>query len=95
MSLSMERADRFLFGPPPIPTPSELNVLELVALGLSTPDIAKHLHVSRQAVTYHIGNLLSKFQIENRAGLVARAYVCGILDAASWPPVANSQRNSA
>jgi DNA-binding CsgD family transcriptional regulator len=66
-------------------TEREARVLELVATGLPTRDIAARLFVSRQAVTYHIGNLLAKFQTTNRAGLVARAYVLGALTL-SWPP---------
>ena len=37
-------------------------------------------------MTYHVGNLLSKFGCGNRAGLVARAYVLGYLDSEAWPP---------
>lgn len=66
-------------------TEREGRVLELLATGLPTRDIAARLFVSRQAVTYHIGNLLAKFQARNRAGLVARAYVLGLL-APGWPP---------
>lgn len=66
-------------------TEREARVLELVATGLPTRDIAARLFVSRQAVTYHIGNLLAKFQASNRAGLVARAYVLGLLTL-GWPP---------
>jgi DNA-binding CsgD family transcriptional regulator len=66
-------------------TEREGRVLELLAAGLPTRDIATRLFVSRQAVTYHIGNLLAKFQTSNRAGLVARAYVLGLL-APGWPP---------
>ena len=63
----------------------EADVLELVAEGLSTREMGRSLHVSPQAVTYHIGNLLAKFQCSNRAGLVTRALVTGVL-LATWPP---------
>ena len=66
-------------------TRREADVLELVAEGMSTRDMARSLYVSPQAVTYHIGNLLAKFQCSNRAGLVARAFVTGVL-LATWPP---------
>ena len=68
------------------PTPHELVVLELVAQGLSTRQIAERLWVSRQTVTYHIGNLLSKFDVQTRTGLVARAYASGVLSPGFWPP---------
>ena len=70
----------------PILTPRESLVLELVAEGLSTRQIAETLFVSDQAITYHVGNLLSKFACENRAGLVSRAFVFGYLDPFTWPP---------
>ena len=73
-------------GVPPILTPRERVVLELVAEGLSTRQIAEILIVSEQAVTYHVGNLLSKFACDNRAGLVGRAFIFGYLDPVSWPP---------
>ena len=67
-------------------TARESRVLELIAEGLATHQVARTLHVSDQAVTYHVGNLLSKFNCGNRAGLVARAYAFGYLDPQSWPP---------
>lgn len=68
------------------PTNSELRVLLLVALGLPSREIAERLWVSRQAITYHIGNLFMKLRAESRAGLVARAYAVGILAPGVWPP---------
>lgn len=68
------------------PTPHELVVLELVAQGLSSRQVAERLWVSRQTVTYHIGNLLSKFDVQTRTGLVARAYASGVLSPGFWPP---------
>lgn len=66
-------------------TEREQEVLELLAEGRSTRDVAQSLFVSHQAVTYHLANLLGKFQCANRTGLVARAFVLGILNP-SWPP---------
>jgi len=67
-------------------TPAELRVLQFVALGLTSREIAERLWVSRQAVTYHIGNLFMKLRADSRAGLVARAYAVGILCPGRWPP---------
>jgi hypothetical protein len=64
-------------------------VLELAALGLSTVQIAERLWVTPSAVTFHVGNLLHKLAIGNRAGAIARAYAFGLLDAGSWPPRVN------
>ena len=67
-------------------TPAELRVLRFVALGMTSREIAERLWVSRQAVTYHIGNLFMKLRADTRAGLVARAYAMGILSPGTWPP---------
>ena len=80
-----------LTGPKPALTLRELDVLELVAEGLSTKAVAARLYLSHQAVTYHLGNLLAKLQCRNRTGLVARAYVAGILRVDRWPPRATRQ----
>jgi DNA-binding NarL/FixJ family response regulator len=76
------------WGPLPRLTHRERPVLELVAAGWSTRRIAESLRVSDQCVTYHIGNLLAKFQSPNRAGLVSRAFVLGYLSP-EWPPRAD------
>lgn len=66
---------------PPSLTEAEAQLLELVAAGLSTRLAASVLHVSPQAVAYHLGNLLSKFQCQNRAGLISRAFCDRCADA--------------
>ena len=45
-------------------TPAELRVLRFVALGMTSREIAERLWVSRQAVTYHIGNLFMKLRAD-------------------------------
>jgi DNA-binding CsgD family transcriptional regulator len=79
--------------PPPL-TSSEVRVLELVAVGLSTKVIARRLYISEKAVEYHIRHLLWKFDTRNRAGVVARAYVLGYLAPETWPPVASTNRRT-
>lgn len=69
-----------------LPTEAEARVLELVALGLTSREIAEHLWISRQGVTYHIGNLFRKLRATTRAGLVSRAYATGLLEPGRWPP---------
>jgi DNA-binding CsgD family transcriptional regulator len=68
------------------PTGAEARVLELVADGLSTAQIAARLWVTSSTVTFHIGNLLRKMGADNRTGLVARAYALGVLRSGVWPP---------
>ena len=70
----------------PVLTRAECRVLELVAAGLSSREIGGRLTVSRQTVTYHIGNLLMKLNAKSRTGLVARAYAIGLIPPGVWPP---------
>ncbi len=72
-------------------TPRELHVLELIATGMSTVEVAQCLYVSSKDVEYHIGHLLSKFQSKNRTGVVSKAYVLGYLLPEKWPPVARRE----
>ena len=75
-------------GVPSLLTRKETQVLELMAAGNSTRQMAKSLLVTPQTIAYHVGNMFAKFGCENRAGLVSRAYVFGYLEPNAWPPVA-------
>lgn len=59
-------------------TPRELEVLELVARGLSNEELAAVLHVSGNTVKTHISSLLAKLHARDRAQLVITAYEHGI-----------------
>ncbi len=61
-------------------------VLEHVAAGESNAEIATKLRLSRQGVEYHIGSMLRRFDVPNRAALVSRAFTAGLLAGESWPP---------
>jgi DNA-binding CsgD family transcriptional regulator len=67
---------------------SELDalVLEGVAAGSSTVQLAARLYLSRQGVEYHVGAMLRRFKCANRSALVAKAYTQGILTMGQWPP---------
>jgi DNA-binding CsgD family transcriptional regulator/tetratricopeptide (TPR) repeat protein len=54
-------------------TPSETRIAELVARGLSNPDIATELYVSRRTVQTHVSNILIKLDLRSRVE-VAREY---------------------
>ena len=54
-------------------TPTESQVVELVAEGLSNPAIAARLLISRKTVTTHLGHVFAKLGVSSRAELAARA----------------------
>ena len=54
-------------------TPSEARIAELVARGLSNPDIAAELFISRRTVQTHVSNILIKLDLRSRVE-VAREY---------------------
>jgi DNA-binding CsgD family transcriptional regulator len=61
-------------------------ILEAVATGISSLQIAHRLHLSRQAVDYHVKGMQRQFDAVNRMELVSKAYVAGVLDVGTWPP---------
>lgn len=62
-------------------TDRELEVLGLIARGLSNTEIAQHLQLSQATVKTHIGLLLAKLRARDRAQLVIVAYETGLVDA--------------
>ncbi|MDX6263531.1 MAG: hypothetical protein QOH84_5219 [Kribbellaceae bacterium] len=63
-------------------TPSEHEVLRLVADGHTDREIATRLHRSERVVKFHVSNLLAKLQARNRAHVVKLALRTGLLPAA-------------
>ena len=55
----------------------ELQVLELVASGLTNQDIAENLDISKRTVDNHISNILTKTDTDNRVSLVRWALQWG------------------
>jgi len=64
----------------------DARILEGVATGMSTVNLAAKLYLSRQGVEYHVGKMLRRLKVANRAALVSRAYATGILSPGTWPP---------
>ena len=60
-------------------TGRELEVLRLVASGLSNPEIAEKLFVSEHTVHRHLANIFSKLSVSSRAAAVAQAARRGVL----------------
>lgn len=64
----------------------DARVLEGIAVGSSTVQMAGKLFLSRQGVEYHVGAMLRRFKCPNRSALVAKAYSQGVLCIGQWPP---------
>jgi len=67
---------------------SELDarIVEGIAAGVSTVQLASKLYLSRQGIEYRVGMMLRKMRVPNRAALVSRAYSMGVLSVGTWPP---------
>jgi PAS domain S-box-containing protein len=83
--LSPERARRGIFGrtlTPPPPTRlsrREVEVLRLLAAGVSTKEIALQLRLRPATVNNHVGHVLEKLDVHTRLEAVRRAEEAGII----------------
>lgn len=64
-------------------TPRELEILALVARGLSNGDIAGELFISQATVKTHFTRVLSKLDLRDRAQAVVVAYETGLVQPGS------------
>ncbi len=72
----------------------EAQIIERIAAGERTVDIARNVYLSRQGVEFHVSKLLQRMRVPNRAALIAKAYTLGILSGTAWPPkVDGGQKN--
>lgn len=60
-------------------TARELEVLQLLAEGMSSREIGEALFISPRTATTHITNIFSKMDVDNRAAAVAKAFQLGII----------------
>jgi DNA-binding NarL/FixJ family response regulator len=60
-------------------TPREVEILQLVAQGLSNSELAERLWVSDQTVKFHLSNVYRKLNVESRAKASRWAAVNGLL----------------
>jgi DNA-binding CsgD family transcriptional regulator len=56
-------------------TARQTDVFQRVALGMANKQIASELHISERSVKGHVSDLLRKFDVPNRAGLIATVMV--------------------
>jgi len=70
----------------PLLSDMDARILEGVAAGASTIQLAATLHLSCGGVEYHLTALLRSMQVRNRSALVSKTYATGIFCVGSWPP---------
>lgn len=77
---------RTLISPTRLLSKIHAQILEGVAAGAPTVQLAGRLFLSRQGVEYHVSNMLKQFKVPNRAALVSKSYSMGLFKVGSWPP---------
>lgn len=60
-------------------TPREMEVLDLMVEGLSNPEIANSLSISRSTARAHVSQILSKLGVTNRAEAIVLAFRSGLV----------------
>jgi two-component system, NarL family, nitrate/nitrite response regulator NarL len=78
--IAQEIQERERTGGRPELTSRETEVLQLIADGLSAPQIAKHIHLSTTTVKTHLHTLYEKLGVSDRAAAVAEAMRRGLLE---------------
>ena len=79
-SLARQAADRREQLPAPVLTARELEVLKLVARGMSNRDVADQLYISENTVKNHVRNILEKLHLHSRMEAVMYAVRKRLLD---------------
>jgi NarL family two-component system response regulator LiaR len=60
-------------------TPRELEVLALIAQGLSNREIAAHLFLSLNTIKTHTSNVFSKLEVQRRTQAIQKAKALGVI----------------
>jgi DNA-binding NarL/FixJ family response regulator len=66
-------------------TPRELEVLRLMARGLSNTDIARELYIGEATVKTHVARVFAKLDLHDRAQAVILAYESGLVQPGAAP----------
>jgi PAS domain S-box-containing protein len=66
-------------------TKIDAHILEGIARGVSTVELAAELYLSRSGVSYRVDVLMRKLKVKNRPALISKAYFIGLLSP-GWPP---------
>ncbi|MFJ1874261.1 LuxR C-terminal-related transcriptional regulator [Streptomyces chartreusis] len=67
-------------------SPMHARILEGVASGESTVQLATKLFLSCGGVEYHVSSLLRKLKVTNRPALISKSYSLGVFAVGQWPP---------
>ena len=59
--------------------PQQMEVLTLVAQGMTYREVGEALHLSERTVKYHMGEILQRLHLENRAQVIAYAARMGFI----------------
>ncbi len=65
-------------GAPEELTPRQVEILTLVAQGLTYPQVGEALHLSEPTVRYHMGEILDRLHLQNRTQVIAYAAQHGL-----------------
>jgi DNA-binding NarL/FixJ family response regulator len=60
-------------------TPREREILELVGSGMSNPEIAERLTISKATAKTHVSRIMGKLEARDRVQLVVFAYESGLV----------------
>jgi DNA-binding NarL/FixJ family response regulator len=72
----------------------ELNVVRLVAEGLTNPEIGARLHLSRHTVKEYLSHAMRKLEATNRMEVVRKATELGLIEGVAAPPPSEATAGS-